>query len=81
MDQTELLLGNRDTGREHFYFHNAGIRRDRWKYLKADAFFHGYAKEEDRPFVDELYNLKNDLGERINLVRVTQTCSVRLNRG
>lgn len=67
VDQTDLLLGKRDTGREYFYFHNAGVRRGRWKYLKADAFFHGYAVEEARPKTAELYDLEADLGERTNL--------------
>ena len=67
IDQSPLLLGERDTGREHFYFSRAGVRQGRWKYLKADAFFHGYAVEDDRPKVDELYDLQSDLGERTNL--------------
>ncbi len=67
IDQTGLLLGDRDNGREHFYFHNAGVRQGRWKYLKPDAFFHGYAIEDDRQQVDELYDLEADLGEQTNL--------------
>ncbi|WP_145384420.1 sulfatase family protein [Stieleria neptunia] len=67
IDQTDLLLGKRDTGREHFYFNNAGVRQGDWKYLKPDAYFHGYAIEADRKKVDELYNLKSDLGEQTNL--------------
>lgn len=67
IDQTELLLGNRDTGRESFYFSQAGIRKGKWKYLKPKAHFHGYAVEDDRAKVDELYDLEADLGERNNL--------------
>lgn len=67
IDQTELLLGKRETGREHFYFHNAGARQGKWKYLRANAFFHGYAIEDDRQKVDELYDLEADLGEKTNL--------------
>lgn len=67
IDQTDLLLGNRETGREHFYYNNAGVRQGDWKYLKADAFFHGYAVEDDRKKFEELYNLKSDLGEQTNL--------------
>jgi arylsulfatase A-like enzyme len=69
IDQTKLLLGQSETGREHFYFHNAGVRKGKWKYLKPDAFFHGYAKEDDRKRVDELYDLEADLGEQRNLAR------------
>lgn len=67
IDQTELLYGQRDTGREHFYFGDAGVRQGKWKYLKADAHFHGYAIEDDREKVEELYDLEADLGERVNL--------------
>lgn len=67
IDQTPLLLGKRKKGREHFYFNNAGVRKGKWKYLKANAHFHGYAIEKDRPKVDELYDLEADLGERNNL--------------
>ena len=67
IDQTELLLGARETGRDHFYFHAAGVRKGRWKYLQADAHFHGYAVEDDRPKAEELYDLELDLGEQTNL--------------
>ncbi|MEM9368068.1 MAG: sulfatase-like hydrolase/transferase [Planctomycetota bacterium] len=67
IDQTELLLGHQNTGRDDFYFHDAGVRQGKWKYLKADAHFHGYAVEDDREQVDELYDLETDASERINL--------------
>lgn len=67
IDQTELLLGKRETGRENFYFDNAGVRQGKWKYLKANAHFFGYAIEADRKQVDELYDLEADLGEQKNL--------------
>ena len=67
IDQVGLLLGQRETGREHFYFHDAGVRQGRWKYLKADAHFHGYAVEDDRKKTEELYDLEADLGEQSNL--------------
>jgi arylsulfatase A-like enzyme len=67
VNQTDLLLGHRETGREHFYFHNAGVRQGKWKYLKPDAHFYGYAIEDDREKVDELYDLQSDMGERRNL--------------
>ncbi|MDE0578111.1 MAG: hypothetical protein OSB39_14275, partial [Opitutales bacterium] len=38
-----------------------------WKYLKPDAHFHGYAVDDSRKKVDELYDLEADLGERTNL--------------
>ena len=67
IDQTELLLGNREIGREHFYYDAAGVRHGKWKYLKPQAYFFGYAIEDDRKQVDELYDLENDLGEQTNL--------------
>jgi arylsulfatase A-like enzyme len=67
IDQSGLLLGQRETGRQDFYFHSAGVRQGKWKYLKSDAHFHGYAIEDDRKKVDELYDLEADLGERTNL--------------
>ena len=69
VDQTELLLGRRETGRDNFYFHDAGVRQGKWKYLKPNAFFHDYAKEDDRNYVDELYDLETDLGEHTNLAK------------
>jgi arylsulfatase A-like enzyme len=67
IDQTDLLLGKTDKGRESFYFDGAGIRIGKWKYLAANAHFYGYAVEADREKVDELYDLDADLGESKNL--------------
>lgn len=67
VDQTALLLGQRETGREYFYFSGAGVRHGKWKYLKANAHFHGYAMEDSREKVEELYDLEADLGEQVNL--------------
>ncbi|MEM6504101.1 MAG: sulfatase-like hydrolase/transferase [Planctomycetota bacterium] len=67
IDQTPLLLGKSEQGRESFYFDKAGVRQGKWKYLKPDAHFFGYAVEDDRPKVAELYNLESDLGEQDNL--------------
>ncbi|MEO1497029.1 MAG: sulfatase-like hydrolase/transferase [Planctomycetota bacterium] len=67
IDQTDLLTGRRDTGRETFYFDRAGVRQGKWKYLRANAFFHNYAIENDREDSEELYNLEEDVAERHNL--------------
>lgn len=67
IDQTELLLGKTERGRESFYFNRAGVRKGKWKYLLPDAHFHGYAAEDGRKKVDELYDLEADIGERNNL--------------
>jgi arylsulfatase A-like enzyme len=67
VDQSDLLFAKRDTGRDYFYFHDAGVRQGKWKYLKANAHFFGYAVEDDRKKVEELYDLEADLGEGTNL--------------
>ena len=67
IDQSELLFGRRERGREHFYFQQAGVRQGKWKYLKPNAHFHGYAIENGRKKVEELYDLEADLGEQTNL--------------
>ncbi len=67
IDQTDLLLGKTESGREHFYFDKAGVRQGKWKYLKPDAHFFKYAIEDDRELVTELYDLEADLGEQNNL--------------
>ncbi len=67
INQTQLLLGKQESGRDQFYFQGAGIRLGKWKYLKPKAFFYGYAVEDDRQKVDELYDLENDIGETTNL--------------
>jgi len=69
IDQTDLLMGNSEKGRETFYFDRAGIRKGKWKYLKAKAHFYGYAREDDRPVEEELYDLEKDLGETTNLAK------------
>ena len=66
-DQTDLLLGKSERGRESFYFDNAGVRMGKWKYLRANAHFFGYAVEDDREKMEELYDLDADIGERTNL--------------
>ena len=69
IDQSDLLFGKRETGREFFYFNKAGVRKGKWKYLRANAHFHGYAVDDQRPKVEELYDLEADLGERNNLAQ------------
>ncbi len=67
IDQTDLLLGMTDKGRDSFYYDKAGIRVGKWKYLTPKAHFFGYAREADRKQVDELYDLEADLGETTNV--------------
>ena len=67
IDQSDLLFGKNDQGRTHFYYNRAGVRQGQWKYLKANAHFHGYAVEDNRPLEEELYNLRDDPQEKSNL--------------
>ena len=69
IDQTELLTGKRKTGRNFFYFDKAGVRKGKWKYLRPNAYFYGYAVEDNRKKNDELYNLEIDIGETNNLAK------------
>ena len=69
IDQTDLLLGKKDKGRDYFYFNKAGVRKGKWKYLKPNAHFYGYAIEDNRKKTEELYNLETDLGENSNLAK------------
>ena len=69
IDQTDLLLGKKEKGRDYFYFNRAGVRKGKWKYLKSNAYFHGYAVEDNRKKNEELYNLETDIGEISNLAK------------
>jgi arylsulfatase A-like enzyme len=67
IDQTDLLLGKTDNGRETFLYGNNGIRAGKWKYLKAKHSVPRYAADNDREEVEELYDLADDIGETTNL--------------
>ena len=43
------------------------MRKGKWKYLRANAHFYGYAVDDRRPKAEELYDLEADLGESTNL--------------
>ncbi len=79
IDQSDLLLGKTEKGREDFLFvHTSGkiteataesangIRLGKWKYLKADLEAPEYAVVE-REEVEELYDLDADIGETRNV--------------
>ncbi len=68
VDQTRLLLGKKAKGaRQTFLYRNNGIRRGKWKYLKAKHNVYGYARDRKREQVEELYDLDADIGETNNL--------------
>ena len=68
VDQTELLLGKRPQGaRETFMYQDNGLRRGKWKFLKANHNVHGYAVDRQRKKEIELYDLEADIGETTNL--------------
>ena len=68
VDQAELLMGKSPEGaRQTFLYRNNGIRRGKWKYLKAKHNVYGYARDHKREQVEELYDLDADIGESKNL--------------
>ena len=72
VDQTDLLLGRSDTGgRPHYLYFCKGelhaIRQGRWKlFLPARKKFYGYVKDKGTRGI-ELYDLRDDKGERKNV--------------
>ena len=68
VDQGDLLLGKNSRGaRQTFLYRNNGIRRGKWKYLKAKHNVYGYARDRKREEAEELYDLDADIGETKNL--------------
>ncbi|MCP3696098.1 MAG: sulfatase-like hydrolase/transferase, partial [Planctomycetaceae bacterium] len=81
VDQTALLLGSKPAGnRETFVYRNNGVRQGKWKYLKAKHNVYGYARDNERQEVEELYNLDADLGERRNLATNHPDIVIRLKK-
>jgi len=69
IDQTALLIGKKDAaGRETFLFLDNAIRQGKWKYLRAEHKVPGYARDQEREKVEELYDLDSDIGERKNII-------------
>lgn len=74
VDQIELLLGKDVAGARDAYVYTTvipehaanGIRRGRWKYLRAEQLVPDYAVVV-RDEVSELYDLESDIGETRNL--------------
>jgi arylsulfatase A-like enzyme len=70
VDQCDLLFGNSKEGaRSTFFYQGNGIRQGKWKYLKAIHDIPGYARDEEREEVEELYDLETDVGETTNLAK------------
>jgi arylsulfatase A-like enzyme len=68
VDQTALLLGKSKAGaRDTFLYQTNGVRKGKWKYLKAVHAVPGYAQDRERKKVEELYDLETDIGETTNL--------------
>ena len=68
VSQVALLLGKTEKGsRETFVYRDNGIRRGKWKYLKAKHNVYGYARDTQRKEAEELYDLDADIGETKNL--------------
>lgn len=68
VDQTDLLLGKTHSGnRDNYYYQGNGVRQGKWKYLKADQSVYGYARDNEREQIEELYDLDSDIGETKNV--------------
>jgi arylsulfatase A-like enzyme len=67
IDQTDLLLGKTEKGRDNFLYGRAGVRQGKWKFLKAKHGEADFARDETRKEVMELYDLDADIGEQKNL--------------
>ena len=79
VDQAQLLLGKDSQGaRQTFLYRNNGIRRGKWKYLKAKHNVYGYARDRKRTEVEELYDLDADIGETKNLLETEPEIAKRL---
>ena len=74
VDQTALLLGDSEKGnRNHFYYFCKntlhGVRKGRWKLLLANRKnYYNYVKDTGSNEM-ELYDLKSDIGEKLNVAR------------
>ncbi|MBW8035568.1 MAG: sulfatase-like hydrolase/transferase, partial [Planctomycetes bacterium] len=68
VDQSKLLFGkSRKGSRDTFFYQNNGVRQGKWKYLKAEHKVPGWARDEKRQKIEELYDLDSDIGETTNL--------------
>ncbi|MGB2823151.1 MAG: sulfatase-like hydrolase/transferase [Phycisphaerae bacterium] len=68
VDQRDLLFGKSKEGaRDTFFYQGNGVRRGKWKYLRATHAVPGYAQDKKRKKVEELYDLDSDIGETTNL--------------
>jgi arylsulfatase A-like enzyme len=79
VDQTDLLLGKKPEGNRDTFFYEAhlnrrentyainGMRKGKWKFLKAKHNVPGYTADKSREEVIELYDLEADIGETNNL--------------
>ncbi len=68
VDQTDLLLGKSKQGaRDTYFYQGNGVRKGKWKYLKANHRVPGYCQDRKRKKVEELYDLESDIGETTNL--------------
>ena len=74
VDQSDLLLGKSESGaRDDFFYFSMnelhGLRKGSWKLMLADRRdFYPYVQDRGSRSV-ELYDLENDIGEKINLAQ------------
>lgn len=78
VDQAALLTGKNPKGaRDVFYYEHMdwrrnkinGVRKGRWKYLRADHLVASYANDDSIDKTEQLYDLDSDIGEKKNLAK------------
>jgi arylsulfatase A-like enzyme len=77
VDQLDLLTGDNPNGaRDTFYYEHCnkqavtefnGVRKGKWKYLKAGHVVSNYADDDSIDHTEQLYDLQADIGETTNL--------------
>lgn len=68
VNQCDLLFGKSKEGhRNTFFYQGNGVRKGKWKYLKAERKLPAYAHDQERKKVEELFDLNEDISETTNL--------------
>jgi len=78
VDQADLLTGKNSKGaRDTFYYEHMnwghheinGVRKGKWKYLRANHYVSNYANDDSIDTSEQLYDLESDIGEKNNLAK------------
>lgn len=78
IDQAGLLTGKNPKGARNIFFYEHmdwtkskinGVRKGKWKYLRAGHLVASYAQDDTIDQTEQLYDLESDLGEKNNLAK------------